>query len=119
MSSLQLIESTLKRTSRRIRLERMWHGLWRGLLVGGGVWLIVFAVYKLTPIPVVSLYVAASVGLLIPIVWAIVCGCRRMSLLETARFVDARKELKERLSTALEISGAAIDTSWKDLVIAD
>jgi len=120
MSSLQVIEDTLKRTSRRVRLERMWQALWRGLLIGGAFWFIVFAVYKLAPIPVATLYIGASLALLVPLVWALVAGARKISLLETARFVDSRKELKERLSTALEISGSTVGASeWRDLVISD
>ncbi len=120
MSSLQLIEQTLKRTALRMRLERLWHALWRGLLVGGSLWLLVFALYKLAPIPVGSLYAAGSLALFIPLAWAATAACRKISLLETARFVDARKELKERFSTALEISGSSTgDAAWKELVIAD
>src|SRR4051812_9192860 len=119
MNSLQVIEATLKRTARRIRLERMWHGLWRGLLLGGGVWLIAFALYKLAPVPVAALYASAAGALLIPIVWAVACGCRKMSLFQTARFVDSRKELKERLSTALEMSATPADSAWKELIVSD
>src|SRR5713101_6781327 len=113
MSSVQLIENTLKKTARRIRLARTWQALWRGLLLGGALWLVVFAVYKLAPIPNWSLYAGGAVALLIPITFSIVAGCRKISPLETARFVDARKQLKERLSTALEMSGSSSgDGAW-------
>jgi len=120
MSSLQLIEETLKRTARRIRLARMWQAFWRGLLMGGALWLAIFTIYKLAPIPVWCLYAAGAVALLIPLILSVVAGCRKMSQLETARFVDARKQLKERLSTALEISHSPSgDPGWKELVISD
>jgi len=120
MSSVQLIENTLKKTARRIRLARMWQALWRGLLIGGAIWLLVFAVYKLAPIPVMALWAAGGVALLIPITLSIVAACRNISSLETARFIDARKQLKERLSTALELSGSSSgDGAWKELVISD
>ena len=51
MSPLNLIEQTLKRTARRVRVERMWRAFWRGLLVGGSVWLAIFGLYKITPLP--------------------------------------------------------------------
>lgn len=97
----------------------MWHALWRGLLIGAALWLAAFAAYKLAPIPVMTLYVAASVAVLIPIAWALLVACRKISLIETARFVDQRKQLKERLSTALEISGSSGDPAWRELVISD
>src|SRR6266403_1938621 len=120
MSSVQLIENTLKKTARRIRLARTWQALWRGLLIGGGLWLVVFAVYKLAPIPAMALYVGGAVAVLIPVTLSIMAACRKISALETARFVDARKQLKERLSTALELSGSSSgDGAWKELVISD
>jgi len=120
MSSVQLIENTLKRTARRIRLARTWQALWRGLLIGGTLWLVVFAAYKLAPIPVWALYAVGTLALLTPITLSIVAGFRKISALETARFVDARKQLKERLSTALELSGSSSgDGARKELVIAD
>src|SRR2546430_513544 len=120
MSSVQLIENTLKKTARRIRLARTWQAFWRGLLIGGALWLVVFAVYKLAPIPVWALYFGGAVPFLIPITVSMMAGFRKVSALETARFVDARKQLKERLSTALELSGSSSgDGAWKELVIAD
>ena len=120
MSSLQLIEDALKRTARRIRFARMWQALWRGLLMGGVLWLAVFTTYKLAPIPVWTLSAAGAVASLIPLVMSVVAGCRSMSQFETARFVDARQQLKERLSTALEISRSPSgDPAWKQLVISD
>ena len=119
MSSLELIEQTLKRTARRVRLERMWRALWQGLLVGGALWLAVFGIYKLAPIPIWSLYAGAIVGLATILVWVAVAGCRRMSLSDTAKLVDSRRQLKERLSTALEMSSSSADPAWKQLVIAD
>src|SRR6266487_3776957 len=119
MSPLGLIEQTLKRTARRVRLERMWRAFWRGLLIGGCVWLAGFGIYKLLPVPIWSLYGAAIAGGVVLLAYIAVAGLRKMSLGEAARFVDARKNLKERLSTALEISAVSIDAEWKELVIAD
>src|SRR5258708_6425017 len=104
MSSLQLIEETLHRTVRRLRLQRAWHAFWRGLLFGAGFWLLVFVTYKISPIPVVAVYGAAIVGALVPLTFAIAAAFQKISSADAARFVDSRKQLKERLSTALEIS---------------
>src|SRR6185503_1032298 len=101
MSQLELIEQTRKRTARRIRLERMWRALWQGLLIGGAVWLALVGAYKLAPLPVWSLYAAASTGAGIVLIFVVLAGFRKMSLAETARFVDSRRQLKEWLSTAL------------------
>src|SRR3954463_5407808 len=120
MSSLQLIEETLQRTVRRMRLERTWQSLWRGFLFGAALFLVVFVTYKIAPIPVVAVSAAALAGLLVTLTFGIVAACRKISSTDAARFVDSRKQLKERLSTALEISRSASgDAAWRDLVIAD
>jgi hypothetical protein len=49
----------------------------------------------------------------------VIGGWRKGSMLQTARWVDERKELKERLSTALEISGDGAASDWKQLLLAD
>jgi hypothetical protein len=119
MSQLELIEQTLKRTASRIRLERMWRALWQGILIGGAVWLASLGAYKLAPLPIYTVYAGALAGVVIVLIAMIVGGCRKMSLAETARFVDSRRQLKERLSTALEMSSSSADAAWKELVVSD
>src|SRR5262245_6798609 len=117
MSELHQIEQTLERAARRQRLDRALHGLWRGLLVGGIVWLVVLAVYKIFPIPLLSLTIAGTVGVLCVLAGLIIGGWRGTSLIQTARWVDQKKDLKERLSTALEMANATANENWKQLVV--
>src|SRR3954467_2720411 len=102
MSDIQLIEGVLKNAARRRRLERAWRSFWQGLFLGAILGLLVFAVYKLAPISITVVYVAAAVAALIPVVAAIYAASKPLTLLETARWVDAKRQLQERLSTALE-----------------
>ena len=46
-------------------------------------------------------------------------GARRWTSLDTARWVDLQQQLKERLSTALELSGTPGGGEWKRLVVSD
>src|ERR1051325_4842393 len=120
MNALQVIEQTLKGTVRRLRLERTWNAFWKGLLIGGVFWFLMLAIYKLAPIPFILLYVGAFIACLVPLFMAIIAASKNISIFQAARFVDSRRDLKERLSTALEISGASgIDASWRDLLVAD
>jgi len=120
MSSLQVIEQTLKATIRRLRLERMWHAFWRGLLFGGALWLALLISYKLAPIPMTALFFGALIAVLVPVTLSLIAVFRKISLAEAARFLDSRRNLKERLSSALEISrGSGPDNFWRDLLIDD
>src|SRR4051794_22079647 len=119
MSEIQLIEGVLKRASQRRRLERAWRGFWKGLFVGAVLWFLVFAVFKVAPIPKISLTVAAVCSALIALLTTVYAACRRVSVQETARWVDSKKQLQERLSTALEISSASGSSEWKQLVLSD
>jgi len=119
MGDLQFIESTLERAARRRRNERAFRGLWQGLLVGAVIWLLALATYKLLPIPFWTLGAAAGVGLLSALVGLIIGGWRRISVQETARWVDGRQHLQERLSTALEISQGTTSETWRELLVID
>lgn len=119
MSELQIIESALARAARRCRWNRALQELGRGLLFGCVIFLLTLAAFKLLPLPDWSLPaagIAAGVAALSGFVWG---GWRRMSLLETARWVDDRKALKERLSTALELPNFRAPEDWKQLLLAD
>ncbi len=119
MSELQLIEAVVKGAARRRRLERMWQGLWHGLLAGGVVWLLVFAVFKLFPIPWWWLPAGGAAGGAL-VLAGVLAGCwRKAPLLETARWIDSRQRLQERLSTALEVSRTPMAAEWKELVLTD
>jgi hypothetical protein len=119
MSDIQLIEGVLKNAARRRRLERAWRSFWQGLFLGAIFWLLIFAIYKLAPIPVMVLYVAGIVAAFIPIGAAIFAAAKSLTILETARWADAKKQLQERLSTALEVSSSSGSGEWKTLLITD
>src|SRR5215471_12680589 len=104
MSEIQVIEGVLQRTARRRRWQQAWKGLWHGLLVGSCVWLVVLVCYKLFPIPVVVLEGAAAAAALSVLVGFLSGWRHRLSLLATARWIDDRRKLQERLSTALEMA---------------
>jgi hypothetical protein len=119
MSELQIIESALARAARRRRLAQALRGLWTGLLVGALVWLAAYGIYKLAPLPERWLFALGAVALLFPIIGFIIGGWHRPTLAETARFVDVKQNLKERLSTALEFAGERDTSTWEQLVLAD
>src|SRR5687767_6723265 len=118
MSDFQVIENALKTTSARQRLQRAWAGFWKGLLAGSILWLVVFGIYKIAPIPPVSLTIAGLAAACLLLAIVINSLLRRQSLLETARWIDERQKLQQRLSTAWEVA-AKPDSDWKQLVVSD
>jgi len=119
MSDIQFIELALQRTARRRRWASALRGLWLGLLVGSILWLLTLAAYKLTPIPVWSLLAAGIAAFVCMAMGFIVGGWRKLSVEQTARWVDIRQHLKERLSTALEFTRKTETTEWSELVLND
>ena len=119
MSELQIIETTLKRAAQRQRWQRAIRGLWRGLLAGGLVWLLALALFKVFPLPVVILPAAAVVAGALMLAGCVIGWWRRPSLIETARFVDGRQQLQERLSTAWELTTRPAPGEWRELLVAD
>ena len=118
MSELQIIEAVLQRTVRRRRLERAWRGFWKGLLAGGALWFVVLTAYKLFPLPAWSLPAAGIAGGVLALAGLVAGAARRISVLETARWIDQRRHLQERLGTAVEVS-QSVDATWRTLVIGD
>jgi hypothetical protein len=116
---LQLIEATLERAARRRRKERAFRGLWQGLLIGACFWLLTLAVYKLAPIPYWTLGAAAGVGGASALAGLILGGWRKTTLGETARWVDGRQHLEERISTALELANGPGPENWRNLLVTD
>lgn len=119
MSELQTITETLAGAARRRRADRALRGLWSGLLVGASVWLLGLLVLKLAPVPDSILLWTALVALACPIVGTILGFWRKPGLAETARWVDVKQNLKERMSTALEFSGEDHVGTWRELVLHD
>jgi tetratricopeptide (TPR) repeat protein len=117
MNDLQVIQSAVAGVAGRRRLERGWRGAWRGLLVTSFLWLIALGMFKFYPIPWGWLAAAGLAGLLAPLVGFTLGGWRQSTLDETARWLDARQQLKERLGTAWEVS--ARETEWTQLLLHD
>jgi len=119
MSEIQLVTSALERASQRLRLNRALRGLWLGSLAGAAVWLAALAAFKLAPIPLQTLNIAAVLGSACAALGFILGGWRKPSLAATARWVDVRQNLKERMSTALEVANDKANPLWSELVVHD
>ncbi len=119
MSGLQRIEHVLERAARRRRLDRALRGLWSGVFWGAMVFLLSLGAYKLLPIPVEILMIAGCGSLAMMIAGFVLGGWKKPGLPDTARWVDERNQLKERLSSALEMEKIPTESRWKDLVIGD
>ena len=119
MSELNTIEAALQKAAQRRRLDCTLRGAWRGLLVASILWLVMLIAYKLLPIPFEAVAVVGAGGLLCIFVGAIVGGWRKLSTNETARWVDVKQNLKERLSTALEVTQTGSGEEWRTLLVND
>ena len=119
MSELHTIESALHRAAGRRRLDRTLRGAWRGLLWASVIGLLALGCFKIFPISSMWLAYAAAAGAVAVIVGAVHGGWRKPSVAETARWVDGKQNLKERLSTALEVSQSPAEAEWKSLLLAD
>jgi hypothetical protein len=119
MSELQVIETALERAALRRRWDRAFHGLAKGALIGAAWLLMAVLIYKLAPVPVTVLWGAAVAAGVCALVGLVIGGWRKPTQQETARWIDDRKKLKERLSTALEMSGIAGAAEWKNLLVHD
>ncbi|MST93865.1 MAG: hypothetical protein EXS33_01085 [Pedosphaera sp.] len=119
MNELQTIQSALDQASRRRRSDRALRGFWRGLFVGAILWLLTLAAYKLFPIPGWSLAAAAAAAGLAMLAGLVIGGWHKPTVGETARWIDARQHLQERLGTALEVAQSPASAEWKTLLLAD
>jgi hypothetical protein len=119
MSELDTIQGALQRAALRHRLSRALRFLWAGLLIGAILSLLVIGVYHVFPIPINSLLVGTLLPLVGALVGFVLGGWKKPNVSEVARWVDRKQRLKERLSTALEVSADSGDSQWRDLIIAD
>ncbi len=119
MSEIQMVTTSLERAAHRLRLGRALRGLWLGLLAGAGLWLLAFAVFKLAPIPPAVVTYAAIVAVACPLHGIVMGDWRKPSVAATARWVDVQQNLKERMSTALEVANSKGDPLWRELVVHD
>ena len=94
--------------------------MWRGLLVGVCLWLVALVVFKVVPISHSALLWAGFAGLALPVGGLIYGLAKRFAVGDTARWLDLKTGLKERLGTAVELAdGKAARTDWSDLVLRD
>ncbi len=119
MNELLSIESAVRRTACRRRWQRAFRGGWEGLFAGSLLWLVALGLWKLFPIPLAMLGWAGLGLVLCPLGGALLAAHRRPSLAESARWLDQRLHLQERLSTALELGQDAATHEWRQLVWAD
>lgn len=119
MSELQIIESALQRAAQRRRWARALHGLWLGVFAGAVLSLLLAIIYHLLPLPAWTLVAIALAPLPCMAAGLMVGGWRKPALEETARWVDGRQHLQERLSTALEVASREESGVWRDLVVLD
>jgi hypothetical protein len=119
MSEIQFIQSALERAARRRRFAQSLRGLWYGLLIGAIIALIVAGVYHVRPVPFIWVMVTAFAPFPLMLIGMIVTGWRKPGLNEVARWVDGKRNLKERVSTALELSKDENGGSWRDLIVTD
>ena len=120
MSEKQVIDAKIEAAAGRRKLQLGWRNMWLGLLIGVCLWLAALAVYKLAPIPQVTLIWAGIIGLALPLAGLLIGLAKRFAAGDTARWLDRETGLKERLSTAVELSDSdAKKSAWSALVIRD
>ncbi|HYE30407.1 MAG TPA: hypothetical protein VEH27_03185 [Methylomirabilota bacterium] len=108
----------LARAALRKRWQQGLRGLWIGLAIGAAAWLLVYAIYKITPIPESALLAAGIVALASAVAGLIAGFWRKPTLSEAARWLDYKENLKERLTTALEASSKTT-TVWTELLVRE
>jgi hypothetical protein len=119
MSDLEAIQSVLVRAARRQRWEQAWNSMWQGLFLGASIWLLAIVIYKLAPVPSA---VPSAGGILagVCILGEFLRGwMRQPTLRQAARSLDARQNLQERLSTALELAPTGPVEGWRALLMSD
>ena len=120
MREKQVIDAKIAAAARRRKLQWGWQNMWLGLLIGVCLWLASLSVYKLAPVPQTTLLWAGVIGLALPLAGLLLGLAKRFAGSDTARWLDREIGLKERLSTAVEMSDiSAKNSAWSALVISD
>lgn len=119
MSELQVIQDALERAARRRRWHGALKGLWLGLWVGAILSFVWISLYHLVPLPSWSVLAAALIPIPSLFIGMIVGAWRKPKIPEVARWVDNKRHLQERLSTALEVSSESNAGIWSGLVLSD
>ena len=120
MSKKQVINEKIEAAAGRRKIQAGWRGMWLGLWVGGCLWLVTIATYKLLPISTAMVFGLVIVGLSFPVIGLALGLAKRFAARDTARWLDQETGLKERLSTAVELTETeAKGSEWSALVIRD
>jgi predicted nucleic acid-binding Zn-ribbon protein len=119
MSEIQVIQSALEGAARRRRWAGALRGLWWGLFAGAILTFLLLGLYHVLPLPLWTVALAALVPFPCMLVGLALGGWRKPSIKSVARWVDGRRRLQERLSTALEVSDEPQAGAWRDLVLTD
>lgn len=119
MSELDSIHAAIKKAATRRRWQRAWRGFWQGFLVGTCIWFLAFVIFKVLPISFSYVLWSGAVAGVCMLAGAMYGWLRPLTVQETARWLDEKNHLQERLSTALELSGKSTDEHWKQLLITD
>jgi hypothetical protein len=123
MKTFKDVEAALRRTARRKRWQNALQGFWRGLLAGGLLWLTTLAFYKLLPVSISILPVGGVLFAACLAAGFLKGWWRSPGLVETARWVDDRQHLQERISTALEFGGSEnsgkVNEEWRHLLLEE
>jgi hypothetical protein len=117
MSDRSIIEGRLREVAGRWRRQRAWQWGWRGWLWGAVVWCAWVGVHRVLPISDTGVawgwWGMVAGGL----TGAIVGWWRSWDLMEAARWLEAREELPQALSTAVEMfQDPKASPAWRDLV---
>ena len=120
MSEKQVINAKIEAASGRRKVQAGWRSMWLGLWFCACLWLVTLVVYKLFPISTATVFWAVMVGLAFPLIGIALGLAKRFAARDTARWLDQETGLKERLSTAIELTESkAKDSEWSMLVIRD
>lgn len=120
MKEKQIIATKLNTVASRKKLQLSWKYMWFGLSICVGLWLLSLLSYTLFPIPLVTFLWVSILSLILPLAGLIVGFSKKFPLQDIARWIDQEKGLKERVSTAVELTEVdPITPSWKELIIRD
>ena len=124
MSASPALELVLRRTAFRRRALRAWDYAWKGGLAGAAIALVVVALWKFQLVDTKVLLWFWLAAALSPLVAAVIGGWRQSERLATARWLDERQRLQQRLSTALDLTQKSGTPSpsieaWRQLVVRD
>src|SRR4051794_5251150 len=120
MSDVQLIHETLAVTAKRKRWHRAWNSICSGFLPASAIGVASLLAYKLLPISNLWVGIGSAVAFGYLVFLFFRGFWKNPSLIETARWVDQKQRLQERVSTALEVTkDQAKAGAWGEVLVRD